>query len=98
MTDDAFTSQQQFVVAVPLFAAYDLFKTYNIGEEETRMTKFEMLEEAIEGHTIEATPRTVDILSCLRLLTTVIVVEKLIDYPCHVLRTVLLAFYGSLLL
>ena len=71
-----------------------IFKTYNICEEETRMTKFEMLEKAIEGHTIEATPGTVDILSCLRLLTTVVVVEELIDYPRHVLRTVLLAFYG----
>ena len=61
-----------------------VFKTYNICEEETRMTKFEMLEKAIEGHTIEAAPGTVNILSCLRLLTTVVVVEELINYPRHV--------------
>lgn len=42
------------------------------------MTKLEMFEKSIQGNTIEGAPRTVQILTRLRLLSAVVIVQELV--------------------
>ena len=50
------------------------------------MTELEMLEEAVESEAVEAAPGAVEILPGLGLLSAVVVVQELVNYPGH-LRT-----------
>lgn len=50
---------------------------YHIVEDETGVGEFEVFEQAIEFAAVERTPGTVKIISCLRLLPRVVVVQEL---------------------
>ena len=50
------------------------------------MTELEMLEEAVQSEAVEAAPGAVEILPGLGLLSAVVVVQELVNYPGH-LRT-----------
>ena len=49
------------------------------------MTEFEMFEERVELLAVEAAPGTVEVLPGLGLLSTVVVVQELINYPRHLI-------------
>ena len=53
---------------------------YHIGKMKSWMTELEMFEEGVEGETVEWTPWTSEIFTCFSLLTSIIIVQKLINY------------------
>ena len=59
--------------------------SYHVCEEESWMTKFEMFEERVELLAVEAAPGTVEVLPGLGLLSAVVVVQELINYPRHLI-------------
>lgn len=50
---------------------------YHIVEDEAGMREFEVFEQAVEFAAVQGAPGTVKIISCLRLLPCVIVVQEL---------------------
>lgn len=51
--------------------------SYHIVEDETGMGDFEVFEQTVEFAAVQCTPGTVKIISCLCLLSCVIVVQEL---------------------
>lgn len=43
------------------------------------MTELEVFKKRVEGHTVEGTPRTVEVPSCFGLLSAVVIVHKLVE-------------------
>lgn len=51
--------------------------TYHIVENEAGVGEFEVFEKAVEFAAVQGTPGTVEIISCLGLLPSVVVVQEL---------------------
>ena len=60
--------------------------TYNVGKEEPRVAQLEVFEERVELEAVEAAPGTVEVLPGLGLLSAVVVVQELINYPRHLIH------------
>lgn len=56
---------------------FPLARTDHIAEDEARMREFEVLEQAVEFAAVQSAPGTVEIVSGLRLLPCVVVVQEL---------------------
>lgn len=54
-----------------------LLRTDHIAEDEARMREFEVFEEAVEFAAVQSAPGTVEVISGLRLLPRVVVVQEL---------------------
>lgn len=59
--------------------------THHVAEDEAGVGEFEVLEEAVEFAAVQGAPRAVKVVSRLRLLPRVVVVEKLHRDPSKTL-------------
>lgn len=58
----------------------------HIGEIETGMVQFEMLQQRIQCHAVQTAPRAIEVIHGLRLLTRIIIINKVVnDTWCDVM-------------